>query len=176
MKINILIANFLALIPCITCAQSLDVGGVNLTLGQNESDVIKNLGRFYSLPKSDESVINITWRSVLDKNGNQIGGFEVRNGVLTVVQKIYDLQGSNNSFSTIYAIGSAEVENKGGKNCRFKEHSQDPQKGMPYIHYILKQCGSYRLILSLPYNSRSEQSKSPSLTLTLLSPKIFPNQ
>lgn len=160
-------------------AQSLDVGGVELALGQSEEYAREQLSKFYSVSIPVNETPDGAYHHIIDwSNKNKprtIGGIFLSKGKITTINKDYVEHINNPNFSVIYAIASADIESKGGKKCSYKESSQDPsatskesysQNKIGYIQRIHKMCGVYELIMTLPTVVEQEVIP-PSLTMKI---------
>ena len=163
-------------------AQSLDIGGVELALGQSEGYAREQLSKFYNVSIPIDQTQRGSYHHVIDwSNKNKpkfIGGVYFAKGKLTIISKDYLEHINNPNFSFVYAIASADLEAKGGKKCTYKESSQEPTSSfvdkksnnqIGYIHQIQKICGAYKLTLTMP-TLINEDVISPSLTMSLSAP------
>lgn len=127
--------------PSPVAAQALDVGGIEIQLGQNISDAVKSLST-YKVRYSDEGK---TW--IVTQAGKDpfelIGTLHATAGRVTGITKVYHVS-SQYDTQRVYTQAAQEVRRRGGAICEMREVEYTDNQ----IHDIETRCGFYRLIYS----------------------------
>jgi hypothetical protein len=123
--------------------QSLDIGGIELRLGQSISEALNVLSPYDV--RYQESVPAWT----VYERGRQplriLGVLQARDGVLYHISKSFDIP---NIYATqrVYTQASQEVQRRGGGGCETREVKWTDE----LIRTLETRCGSYTLTYSLP--------------------------
>ena len=124
-------------------SQALDVGGIELHLGQPATEAVQALSG-YQLRYSDESKgWTVTQRG--ESPYELLGYFSAKDGKVAFISKSYHMS-SQYDAQRIYNVASQELRRRGGTACttRVIEYTDD------LVHEFETQCGGYRLSYYLP--------------------------
>jgi hypothetical protein len=122
-------------------AQSLDIGGIELRLGQKVDEALRSLSS-YQVQYSSGS-----W-FVTQKIGNLyqfLGSIGATANVISFISKSFDMN-ENEDASEVYTRASKELRRRGGTICATRE--VEYKDGL--IHGFETQCGPYRLSYYMP--------------------------
>jgi len=137
-----LIAGVLALGTVAVNAQSLDIGGIELHLGQKVDEALSSLPPSYQVEH-----INGTW-FVSQKAGNLyqfLGSMSATANTVSSIIKFFDTS-LNAGGPNAYTRASKELRRRGGTTCatREAEYTDDLIRGFE------TQCGPYKLSYHMP--------------------------
>lgn len=121
-------------------AQSLDIGGIELHLGQKVDEALRSLSP-YQVQYSGGA-----WY-VSQKVGNMyqfLGVISARGNVISSMSKIFNAN-ENESVAEVYTRASNEIRRQGGSNCTTREMVRS--KG---FRGFQTQCGTYMLEYIMP--------------------------
>ena len=124
-------------------AQRLDIGGIELYLGQGAGDALRSLSA-YTARYYDE---NQSWY-VTQKVGTEyrlLGHFAATDGKISFIAKRYHLA-SEHDGARAYTQALRDAKKRGGASCQMRavEGTDD------LVHQIETVCGSYRLSYFFP--------------------------
>lgn len=128
-------------------AQSLDIGGVELRLGQDVSEAIKSLS-MYKVTYIETAQSWFVFRPE-SRTFSPIGNVSAKNNKINWISKSYDVD-QNSNLSLVYASASNELRRRAGTSCAYKEREIGGSEVNGYLHIIEKHCGFYNLSLGLP--------------------------
>lgn len=125
-------------------AQSLDIGGIELRLGQKVDEALRSLSA-YQVEYSSGSWI------VIQKAGNQyqfLGSIGAKDNVISFISKSFDMS-ANEGAPEAYTRASKEVRRRGGMTCATRE--------VEYTDNLIREfetrCGPYKLSYSMPFKT-----------------------
>jgi hypothetical protein len=127
-------------------AQSLDIGGIELRLGQKVDEALRSLSS-YKVQYSSGS-----W-FVTQKVGNlyqHLGSIAARDNVISFISKSFDMNESEDAPEA-YTRASKELRRRGGKTCTTRE--VEFTDGL--IREFETQCGPYKLSYYMPSKTDS---------------------
>ena len=142
------------------CAQSLDIGGIELRIGQPTEAVISQLRVAYILTYQDEVK---RWLVSQQEGSLQVslGQFDSRDGVVTFIAKDYHVR-QPSDLAHIYTTGMRETQRRGGSAC-----TTVPLAWSDNVFLTIEtNCGRYKLSLGLPFTVGDAQY-SASVQLTV---------
>lgn len=122
-------------------AQSLDIGGIELHLGQQVEEALRSLSS-YQVQHNEGS-----W-FVTQRVGNKyefLGTISAKANVITFISKLFNLE-ENENTPVVYSRASKELRRRGGTPCFTRE--VEYTDGL--IREIETQCGQYKLSYHLP--------------------------
>ena len=125
-------------------AQSLDIGGIELRLGQKIDEALRSLSS-YQVQHSGGSWI------VTQKVGNLyqvLGSIGPTDNVISFVSKSFDMSASDDAPEA-YTRASKEVRRRGGMTCATRE--VEYTDGL--VRAFETQCGPYKLSCSMPFKT-----------------------
>lgn len=125
-------------------AQSLDIGGIELRLGQKVDEAIRSLSSY------QVQYVNGSW-IVTQKNGNLhqfLGSIGATDNIITFINKSFDID-VNESAPEAYTRAFREVRRRGGVNCATRE--VEYTDGL--VRAFETQCGLYKLTYSMPFKT-----------------------
>ena len=141
-------------------AQSLDIGGIDLRLGQDVPDALKALSA-YRVEFSDQ---NKAW-FVTQRKGEvveQLGHFSATQNKISFILKAYAI-GDDGDTPRIYTRAAKDVRQRGGNICTMREvEFADDQ-----IDKIETRCGVYRLTYSFPWMLDGSQRVSAGISIAV---------
>lgn len=125
-------------------AQSLDIGGIELRLGQKVDEALRSLSS-YQVQYSSSSWI------VTQKAGKQyqvLGSIGATDNAISFISKSLDMS-ANEGAPEAYTRASKEVRRRGGMTCvtREVEYTDD------LIRAFETQCGPYKLSYFMPFKT-----------------------
>lgn len=141
MKLFLLAGVFSISVSHAVHAQSLDIGGIELRLGQKADEALRSLSS-YQVQYSNGSWI------VTQKVGNLhqfLGSIGATANVVSFISKSFDIN-ENEGAAEIYTRASKELRRRGGTTCATRE--VEYTDGL--IHGFDTQCGPYRLSYYMP--------------------------
>lgn len=124
-------------------AQSLDIGGVELRIGQSKNEAISLLSAYEVQFKSSG------WFVTNKSTESLIGYFKVSSNKLIYIEKGFQV---NNNGSEVYYLARSELISRGGAECVFSE-SETLNGSDKFIHFI-KKCGPYELRYLMPISKK----------------------
>ncbi|MBI4501990.1 MAG: hypothetical protein HY700_12625 [Gemmatimonadetes bacterium] len=145
--------------PLTASAQVLDIGGIQLRLGQDVSEALKSLSP-YQVQYEDQSE---AWL-VTGKVGNRfeyLGSLTATDGKVASISKSYRIS-EDHDDRTAYSHASKDVRRLGGSNCTMREVEFTDD----LIHQIETSCGQYRLVYVFPWLYKGDKV-SASLSLSV---------
>ncbi len=122
-------------------SQSLDIGGIELRLGQKVDEALRSLSS-YQVQYSNGSWI------VTQKVGNlyqALGAIGATANVISFISKSFNMD-ENEGTPETYTRASKELRRRGGTNCTTRE--VEFTDGL--IHEFETQCGPYKLNYYMP--------------------------
>lgn len=125
-------------------AQSLDIGGIELRLGQKVDEALRSLSSYQVKYSGD------AWW-VSQKVGDRyqfLGSISATANVLSVIIKSFDMNESEDAPET-FTRAFREVRRRGGMTCATRE--VEYTDGL--IHEFETQCGSYKLSYAMPFKT-----------------------
>src|SRR5437763_12723215 len=102
------------LTPSAVAAQALDIGGIELRLGQNISDALKALSPYQTSYSENGHIWVVTRRG--EAPFVIVGTLAATDGKVTAITKVYPLS-SEYDASPVYTEASKEVRRRGGAAC-----------------------------------------------------------
>jgi hypothetical protein len=130
-------------------AQSLDVGGIELRLGQKVDEALRSLSS-YQVQRTGGSWI------VTQKVGNLyqiLGLMSATDNVITFINKSFDMS-TNEGAPEAYTSASKEVRRRGGMTCATREVEYTDN----LIRAFETQCGPYKLSYYMPFRMADGKS------------------
>ena len=134
------------MLPTICSAQALDIGGVELRLGQDVTAAVAQLKSLYDVSYDDASK---TWFVSKRKTATEVtwlGNIEANGGRVARLTKAYTISNEADVI-TPYTLAMREVQRRGGTTCSTApiERTDDS------FHEVRTTCGAYSLTLHLPW-------------------------
>jgi hypothetical protein len=128
-------------------AQSLDIGGIELTIGQPIETALAKLSGVYAVRFDDtDSGDWKTWNVETKEGDKSLGAVSSVGGKVALIQKDYHFP-STGDVPPMYTTAMTETQRRGGKVCTTKT----PRTGSDsMIRMITTDCGKYTLTLHLP--------------------------
>lgn len=123
-------------------AQSLDIGGIELRIGQKVDEALRTLS-LYQVQHN-----NGAWL-VTQKLGNLyqfLGSIKAADNVISFIGKDFNIS-ENESASEVYTRASREVRRRGGTTCTTRE--VEFTDGV--VRAFETQCGPYKLQYFMPF-------------------------
>jgi hypothetical protein len=134
-------------------AQSLDIGGVELRLGQKVEDALRSLATYeVEFTGGGGWVVNQRVGAA-----HQLGYFAATAGVVSSLGKTFHIPDGDPAEA--YTAAAAEVRRRGGKACVTREHLFTDN----LIRGFETQCGPYRLQFFMPMRSAFSQRVAPAM-------------
>lgn len=127
--------------------QSLDIGGIEIRMGQQTTEVVSQLRAAYAVI-FDEGTKSWFVTKIRDGTGPfvWVGHFAATNGTVSFISKGYVLSGVDD-LATVYTQAINELHKRGGKNCvTLPVAFADGVVGL-----VKTTCGQYALNLMLPW-------------------------
>ncbi len=125
-------------------AQSLDIGGIELRIGQNVDEALESL-----------SAYNVQWNKDhwfvtqgLGKGLKLLGTFSSQEKHITFISKSFWIKNSGDA-PEVYTRASEEIRRRGGDSCITREF-----KNNGIISSFITQCGPYELTYTMPWHSK----------------------
>ena len=129
--------------------QSLDIGGIEIRLGQSQESVLTQLGAVYRLQNMPVSG-DYKWWSVYRKDASSgeidVGSFWLKNGVVINIEKEWQF-GPDKSPHDLFNTALADAKRLGGKQCTFGLEEIDKQYG---VTGYTTTCGRFQLAYQIP--------------------------
>lgn len=122
-------------------SQSLDIGGIELRVGQKVDDALRSLSHY------QVQYVSSSW-FVSQKVGKQhqhLGAIGAKANVVSFISKHYQLD-ENEDSQTTYTLASKELRRRGGKTCSTSE--VEYTDGL--IRSFQTDCGAYELTYMMP--------------------------
>jgi hypothetical protein len=136
-----IVACLLALVAGRAEGQSLDIGGIQVRLGQNVADALRALSSYQARYSEDAKLWLVTQRG--ESQYELLGMLSATEGRISGITKVYNLSNQYDS-QRVYTQASRELHRLGGNACETREvELADDQ-----IHSIETRCGLYRLTYS----------------------------
>jgi hypothetical protein len=124
-------------------AQSLDIGGIELRIGQKIDDALKSLSAYNVSFKNDQWIVT----QGLGDQTELLGTIGARENLVNFISKSFRLRGPGDA-PEVYTRASKEACRRGGDSCLTSE-----VKNNGTIHSFLTQCGPYELTYTMPFKS-----------------------
>jgi hypothetical protein len=137
--------SFLALIggsASSATAQALDIGGIELRLGQPPEDALRSLASY------QVQFVESRW-FVSQKIGARyelIGNFSATGDAITFIGKSFPIK-SDGDVSEVNTVASKELRRRGGNACSTREAEYTDN----LINGFETQCGAYKLTYTMPW-------------------------
>lgn len=141
MKFLILITLFVGVVQPVN-AQSLDVGGIELKLGQKVDDALRSLSNY------QVQYVGSSW-FVSQETGNRsrfLGVIAATNNEISFIRKSFAIDG-NESAVEVYSQASKELRTRGGTACFTREAIFSDG----VINGFDTRCGKYELSYTMPW-------------------------
>jgi hypothetical protein len=164
MKAKIIVAFLLVAISGVSSAQSLDIGGVELRLGQDIGEAIKSLSMYEVRYLETAGLWHV--RQVGTPLSSSIGFITASNNKIMWVSKTYSVS-QNSNLSLVYSSASNELNRRGGKTCVWQESGIEENDVTGYVQRFSKKCGPYELVFYLPSKIPDGDVTSAGIQLTL---------
>lgn len=155
MRLLLTFALLTCVVPHPVHAQTLDIGGIAVRIGERPEDALRSLAS-YQVHYDDGS-----W-DVLQKAGEVwqlLGFFSAADDSIRLIDKSFPVR-SEGDMPRIYTEASAELHRLGGETCMTTEMTVSDN----LIHGFETQCGRYTLTYSMAWES-SEGKSSASVDL-----------
>jgi hypothetical protein len=159
--IKILAAAAVLAAPCALRSQSLDVGGVEISLGGSASEAQRALAGYRVRYFAD---LEVWWVDQQTNDGwESLGHFGASQGRVSYIAKEFSLRDELQTARR-YRRARTELERRGGSACALREVSATDASTS-----FETTCGVYRLLYNLP-SAYEGQPVAPSLYLSVGSP------
>ena len=141
-------------------AQSLEVGGIELRLGQDVPAALRSLAA-YSVAYDDQLEMWFVKQTVAGR-AQILGHLTAADGKLSLIRKAFPLS-ANDDVSLLYTQAYREVRRLGGDACTLSESLYSDGR----VRAITTACGRYEFSYSLPF-IRGRDLVGAGLTITLV--------
>lgn len=148
---TIAIALLLVIAPNLQ-AQSLDIGGIELNLGERSETALAKLKLVYDIRYFEEFR---AWFASNRASKEDVGNVQVSDGKVITLTKTYHVMPPSVA-NEVYTDALRELKKRGGTNCS-TGHLFTPSQA---IGAIQTSCGKYKLNLYLPYRSSGGEPSS----------------
>jgi hypothetical protein len=141
MRLPILAATILSVTTAAAAAESLDVGGIELHLGQKVDDALKLLSSYQVQRSSGSWVIS-------QKTGEKyefLGAISATNNALSFISKSFQMDAPESALE-IYSLASRELHRRGGGQCSTYESKFSDG----IVRGFETRCGVYVLTYYMP--------------------------
>ena len=111
------VAVLLGAVPATAHAQSLDIGGIELRIGQNVDEALRSLS-LYEVRYTDIGDGLAHW-AVMQRNGDywqQLGSLNAQANVITNLSKAFSI-GETKNTTRVYKLALRELHRRGGEGC-----------------------------------------------------------
>ena len=132
-------------------AQSLDIGGIELRLGQKVDEALRSLSSYQVKYSSGSWVVT----QKVGELHQVLGTISARDNAITFIGKVFNWS-ANAGDATEYTRASEEVHRRGGMTCVTRE--VEWTDGL--IHAFETQCGLFKLSYFLPDRFNGELSRA----------------
>ena len=154
MKIQIFFLYFLSLISGNIYAQSLDIGDIEIEIGQDKKSVLKSLSLYFLDQKYRE---NDERYDVYDKSGGKmLGVLLIDDGKVSAIMKYYRFfsKATNAAHAMdewgLYFLARSKLHDRGGKQCDVTERVMVKTE---MVYGFETKCGAYTLVYHMPRES-----------------------
>ncbi len=124
-------------------AQFLDIGGIELGIGQKIDDALKSLSAYNVSFEKNQWIVT----QGLGDQTELLGTIGARENLINLISKSFRLRGHGDA-PAVYTLASEEVRRRGGDACFTRE-----VKNNGTISAFITQCGPYELTYSIPFKS-----------------------
>jgi hypothetical protein len=144
--------------PSSVRSQSLDIGGIEIHLGQDLPSTLSKLQSAYDVKYEDALKL---WSVSKKRTGNDpynvIGRVGVTGETVSLVERIYDL-GDVYDLQNVYSVAMLETRKRGGTSC----HTSPYGPSSALYWRIDTVCGQYMVSLILPGKDKALASANDS--------------
>jgi hypothetical protein len=130
-------------------AQALDIGGIELRLGQNVAEGLRALSSYQVRYTEDAQLWLVTQRG--ESPYQLLGTVAATDGKISTIEKSYWLS-TQYDTRRVYTQASREVHRRGGTACDTREVAFTDDQ----IHKLETRCGLYRLSYMFPSTYQAE--------------------
>lgn len=148
MTLRLLVAFGLLVYPAGSSAQSLDIGGIEIRLGQSAPEALRSLASYQARYAQDLNAWFISQR--VGSNTEFLGHFSAVNARVAYVSKNFAMKAPD-ELPAMYTAAMRETKRRGGQRCVL---STD-ESGDGLIHQIDTRCGPYRLNYFFPFRNET---------------------
>ena len=162
--IALAVARILAM-PCEAVAQSLDIGGIEIRIGQDQESVLTQLGAVYRLQNVQVNSESKSWSVYRRGAENEgIGSFWLTNGLIIAIEKRWEFAPNwpGRSSRALFSNALAETKRIGGARCEFRLEELGAEYG---VFGFITSCGRYTLTYQLPGPANDNTSYAVTLTV-----------
>lgn len=141
--------------------QSLDIGGIDVRLGQSLGTALSQVQAVYSVVHLPETA---DWLVTEKSSNNPVGSLTARDGLVVSVGSYYPIANDGEDVVETYTLAMRAAQRRGGKQCTTSPIEYSSGR-FPEIRTF---CGQYKLSLFLPQKRKSESdSKHSTATIWL---------
>ena len=143
-------------------AQSLDIGGVELHIGEKVDKALPSLSSYEVQYKN---VGADAW-FVSQKVGNiyqPLGYISVNDGVITSIGKYFDV-GDDVNTPQVYTRAAGEIRRRGGKKCNTYEEKYNDGN----IRGFSTWCGRYKLTYTMSFKDNDGRRYVSSISISIV--------
>jgi hypothetical protein len=139
-------------------AQSLDIAGIELRIGQDASEAVRALN-VYEVRFQDGS-----WfvSQKIDGKYRWYGNFAAQNGKISFISKGFPLADDYDA-ARVYTQASKELRRRGGTECQTREVEFTDD----IIHQFETRCGLYKLTFHIPTRTSANENVMPGVSIQL---------
>ena len=146
----LIFAGFVSRLP----AQTLDVGGIEVRLGESGTTALGDLRTAYDVRYEE----NIGMWSVFRKRAANdpfvlVGQLYIKGGIVSRIMKDYEVSDPYDLVD-VYSTGMKYLQKRGGSDCKSWPQEMTDNRFWS-VHTI---CGTYELTLNLPNRVRGQSS------------------
>lgn len=124
-------------------AQSLDIGGIELHIGQKIDDALKSLSAYNVSFEKNQWIVT----QGLGDQTELLGTISAEENLIRFISRDFRLRGPGDA-PEVYTRASEEVRRRGGDACFTREVKNNGR-----ISSFMTQCGPYELIYLMPCKS-----------------------
>ena len=146
--------------PVVAPGQALDIGGIELHIGQDVTAALNSLGPYQV--RYDDGLKSWFVSQSVAGEPQWLGHFGAVDGKVSFISKGFRLSDAVDT-PRVYTLASQEVRRRGGPSCVTREVTWSD--GL--VHEIETRCGSYRLVLSFPYSMNRDRTVTSGISITV---------
>ncbi len=139
-------------------AQSLDVGGIELRLGQKIDEALRSLSSYQVQHNSGSWIVT----QKIGKRHQLLGSIGAKDNAIIFISKSFEMN-ANEGAPEVYTRASKEVRRRGGMTCTTREVEYSDN----LIHEFETQCGPYNLSYSMPFKTTDGNSVPGGVSISI---------
>jgi hypothetical protein len=158
-------------------AQSIEIGGVEVRIGDTATAAMENLrrkllgefvvGRVHVVEQGGVLDTTSTWyvQKTEAERRIDVATVSVRDGLISALAKFYDI-GDGTDVADVYSEAMTEVQRESHERCV----TLPPPMNSDLIRTITTRCGLYDLVLDLPWKNKNGPGTSRMAIAVLVGP------